>query len=344
MGTEKLVANRAPAWPVALGAVAACLLLYFPVLHAGNAGAEDLHVQNLAPKFLKFYAAAGSASITEAQRWELWRKDYGVAAVPPTPAGLALARRQLDRVWNRYGKLVPAVDAREQSAERDAKEMQPRVKALLGARGADTPVNLVLFVGQFDGNEFTVPPRRPGDAPTVAMPIETHDIRYALAQELMHAVQIDVDGLRNGFNAPLGETVLTVGLAMRGTESILPGAPESLYTWRSTRWLARCNRDSRAILRGIRPYLSKADSDTTTRFTYGSGTTGLKSEAYCAGWILMGGLLARGHAFPELARIPEANMTGFAKASLDSLLGRAGRAPEPPARPIAQLRARARRS
>jgi hypothetical protein len=41
----------------------------------------------------------------------------------------------------------------------------------LGAREEDTPVDLVLFVGQFDGNEFTVPPRRPGDAPTVVMPI-----------------------------------------------------------------------------------------------------------------------------------------------------------------------------
>jgi hypothetical protein len=29
---------------------------------------------------------------------ELWRKDYGIAAVPPTAAGLALARRQLDAV------------------------------------------------------------------------------------------------------------------------------------------------------------------------------------------------------------------------------------------------------
>jgi hypothetical protein len=41
----------------------------------------------------------------------------------------------------------------------------------LGAREEDTPVDLVLFVGQFDGNELTVPPRRPGDAPTVVMPI-----------------------------------------------------------------------------------------------------------------------------------------------------------------------------
>src|SRR6185437_1606843 len=98
------------------------------------------------------------------------------------------------------------------------------------------------------------------------MPIETHDIRYALTQELMHAVQMDMDALRNGFNGPLGETVLTVGLAMRGTERILPRAPKSLYTWRNARWLARCTSNSSAILRGIRPYIAKADSDTASRF------------------------------------------------------------------------------
>lgn len=316
-------------WHTALWAPAACLLVSCPILQASDRGASDLHVENLAPKFLKFYAAAASASVTEPQRWALWRKDYGIAAVPPTPAGLALARKQLDEEWSRYGKLLPTVNGREESAERDAREVLPRVKALLGAGAASTPVDLVLFVGQFDGNEFTVPPRRPGDPPTVVMPIETHDIRYALTQELMHAVQIDMAGLHNGFNAPLGETVLTVGVAMRGTERILPGAPKSLYTWRSAPWLARCMRDSDAILRGIRPYIAKADADTTTRFTYGRGTTGLKSEAYCAGWILAGNLLEHGYTFRRLAKIPEADMPRFVTASLNSMLGGTGRAPSP---------------
>jgi len=310
-------------------ASAAFLTLYCTIVHASNQSAGELRVENFAPKFLRFYTGAVSPSITEAQRWELWRKEYGIAAVPPTPEGRALARRQLDKVWDRYGKLLPAVAGREKSAERDANEMLPRVKALLGARGLSTPVNLVLFVGQFDGNEFTVPPRHPGDAPTVVMPIETHDIRYALTQELVHAVQIDIGGLRNGFNAPLGETVLTVGLAMRGTERILPGAPKSLYTWRRAPWLTRCIRKSGAILRGILPYISKADPDTTTRFTYGTGTTGLESEAYCAGWILVGNLLEHGYTFPQLAKIPEADMTAVVDTNLSGMLGRAGRIPPP---------------
>lgn len=292
------------------------LLLLAPMLHAAGRGGGELHVQDLTPKFLAFYAAASAPPVTEAQRWALWRKDYGIAAVPPTPQGLALARKQLDAVWARYGKLLPTIGHREHAAERDATEMLPRVKALLGASGQKTPVGLVLFVGQFDGNEFTVPPRAPGDGPTVVMPIETPNIRYALTQELIHAVQIDVDGLRNGFNAPLGETVLTVGLAMRGTERILPGASISLYTWRSAQWLRRCRKDSGPILRGIRPFLTKADPDTTTRFTYGTGSTGLQSEAYCAGWILVGDLLDEGYTLPALAKMPESEMPGFVSSAL----------------------------
>lgn len=161
------------------------LLLLAPMLHAADRGGGELHVQDLTPKFLAFYAAASAPPVTEAQRWALWRKDYGIAAVPPTPQGLALARKQLDAVWTRYGKLLPTIGHREHGAEQDATRMLPRVKALLGASGQKTPVGLVLFVGQFDGNEFTVPSRAPGDGPTVVMPIETPNIRYALTQELI---------------------------------------------------------------------------------------------------------------------------------------------------------------
>lgn len=169
-------------------------------------------------------------------------------------------------------------------------------------------MTLLLFVGQFDGNEFTAPAGKAGGSPIVVMPIETPHIRYALAQEFMHAVQIDVDHLRNGFDAPLAETVLTVGLAMRGAQRMLPGAPRSRYTWRSARWLARCRRDRRAILRGMGPFLTASSSAVTTRFTYGRGTTGLRSEAYCAGWILVGRMLRDGWTFEELATIPEGRM------------------------------------
>lgn len=155
------------------------------------------------------------------------------------------------------------------------------------------------------------------------MPIETDNIRFALTQEFIHAVQIDIDHLHNGFNAPLGETILTVGLAMRGTEHLLPGHTSSLYTWRPNEWLRQCLRRSRIILKGIQPYLARSDSDNTTRFTYGTGMTGLKSEAYCAaGWVLVGNLLHDGYTYADLARLPEADMARFADSKIAEMLAR----------------------
>jgi hypothetical protein len=320
-------ANPRPASPrmVTLWLCAGCL--------AARAGASaatgDLQVINRVPSFLAFYAAAARPSVSEARRWALWRRDYGIAAVPPTPAGLALARRQLDRVWPRYAALVRVAGKLEKRDARDAQELLPRVRALIDPRGLATPVRLMLFAGQFDGNEFTAPPQKTGESPIVVMPVETPHIRYALAQELMHAVQIDVDHLTNGFAAPLGETILTVGLAMRGAQHILPGAPLTRYTWRSARWLAGCGRDSRGILRGIRPFLAASSPTVTTRFTYGTGTTGLASEAYCAGWIVVGHMLATGWTFPAIAHVPEEHMPTLVRSQIDATLQTPAGAPLP---------------
>lgn len=282
-----------------------------------NAG---LQVKNLVPKFEAFYTDAGAAGVRPDQRWDLWVKEYGFAAVPPTPEGQTLARKQLDAVWNRYVALVPTLYAREARAELSAREMLPKVESLLNPGGKPTPVMLILFVGQFDGNEFTAPPQSPGGPAVVMMPIETDNIRFALAQEFAHAVQIDVDHLQNGFDSPLAETVLTVGIAMHATERVLPGHPASLYTWRAPEWLPKCLARSRAVLKGIEPYLSRAGSDNTTRFTYGRGSTGLESEAYCAGWVLIGDLLQHGYSYPALAKIPEKDMVRFAEARIADLL------------------------
>ena len=35
-------------------------------------------------------------------RWELWKKDYDFAAVPPTPEGEQMARKILDDAWPKY--------------------------------------------------------------------------------------------------------------------------------------------------------------------------------------------------------------------------------------------------
>ena len=40
------------------------------------------------------------------------------------------------------------------------------------------------------------------------------------------------------------------------------------------------------------------------RFTLGTGPAGLEQEGYFAGWELVGQLLAEGHSFADIARLP----------------------------------------
>ena len=307
------------------------LSLLMPILCAA-AGADlspnaGLQVTNLVPKFEAFYREVGALSLTPDQRWDMWREKYGFAAVPPTPEGQTLARKQLDAVWSRYTVLVPTMYAREAQAELAAREMLPKVESLLNPGGTPTPVKLILFVGQFDGNEFTSPPQSADGPAVVVMPVETDNIRFALAQEFAHAVQISIDHLQNGFEAPLAETILTVGLAMHATKQVLPGQPDNFYTSRAPEWLPRCLAKSTAVLNGIRPYLSETGSGNTTRFTYGNGTTGLESEAYCAGWVLIGHLLQQGYSYPSLAKIPEREMVRFVEARIAAILKQDPRGP-----------------
>ena len=42
-------------------------------------------------KFVRFYSKATSSPLSADERWALWQKDYGIAAVPPTSFGQTLA-------------------------------------------------------------------------------------------------------------------------------------------------------------------------------------------------------------------------------------------------------------
>lgn len=278
----------------------------------------DLQIGDVTPRFLRFYDFATANHLDEGARWTLWQKEYGIAAVPPTEEGRALARARLDSVWSRYNSLVGRVPALTARAADIGRHTLPMVAQLLGASPDSVRVGLLLFVGEFSNNAYTVPPAGTRPA-TVVLPVEVPDQRLTLTHELTHAVHEVVARIRNGYGAPLGETVLMEGLAMRATQRLDPGHPQPDYTPATAYgrpWFAECSAHAAKILEGIRPYVSVANPATTERFTTGTGTTGLHDEAYCAGWTLVGKLLANGRTFAELARIPESEMPAFVSAEI----------------------------
>jgi hypothetical protein len=276
---------------------------------------HKLDIINRVPKFEKFYADAQGTDAEK--RWSLWKKEYGIAAVPPTPEGDALARKQLDAAWPRYAALMPKLSGMELNAEHDARALFAAANQLYRTDGVGIQVDVLFFVGQFDGNEYTVPAMQ-GRPPTVVMPVENPRLKIELAHEMSHAVHFQLAGVKNSFGAPIGETIFLEGLAMHANKALVPGLTDAAYTELASEpgWFQRCTTNKAAIMKGILPYLDQAGTDVATRFTFGKGTTGMDRELYCAGWFAIGKLLASGKTFPELARIPEAQMIATVRAAM----------------------------
>lgn len=266
-----------------------------------------LDIVNRVPRFEKFYADA--QGLTEAARWTLWKKEYGIAAVPPTPQGDALARKQLDAAWRRYPALVSKLQTLESRAEKHARVLFAATNRLYATAGTPILVKVVLFVGQFDGNEFTVPAMN-GQPPTVVMPVENPMLKVQLAHEMSHAVNFQLADVKNSFGAPIGETIFLEGLAMRANKALVSGLPDAAYTELADEpgWFKRCTAKRVAVTKGILPYLTQSGPTVATKFTFGRGTTGMDRELYCAGWYVVGSMLASGETFPQLARVPESRM------------------------------------
>ncbi|MGN6148872.1 MAG: DUF2268 domain-containing putative Zn-dependent protease [Rhizomicrobium sp.] len=292
---------------------AALLLLASPAFAADHV----LDIDNRVGKFETFYAHATAKLIDAEARFKLWQAEDGLAAVPPGPDGDAMARKLLDDAWSRYPALVPKLGALEKTAEATAREMFAKDNEILGTANDPIHTRLVLYVGQFDNNAFTIPPMD-GKPATILASVENIDLKIILAHELTHSIHLQLIQAKNSFGAPIGETMFTEGLAMRVSQRAVPGLPDSAYTSmpNDTTWWPNCVAKKDAVLKDIVPDLDKSGREIAMKYTFGQGNNGMQREAYCAAWFVMGKLIDSGKTLPELARIPENQMVGVIKAAL----------------------------
>src|SRR5207302_6487668 len=111
-------------------------------------------VKDLTPKFLKFYDEATKENASPERRWELWKKDYDFAAVPPTPEGEEMARKILDEAWRKYPAVLDRIRAGAKSITPDPQATVRAIAELLRPEHA-VNVTLLVYVGGLDGNAFT---------------------------------------------------------------------------------------------------------------------------------------------------------------------------------------------
>lgn len=275
-----------------------------------------LDIDNRVPKFETFYADAVKQPLDAAARFALWKKEDGLAAVPPGPDGDKMARALLDAAWARYPALMPKLNALTRAASETARDAFSKVNTLLETDNNPIHSRLILYVGQFDNNAFTVPPMG-GKPATVLFPVEDVAAKVTLAHELTHSVHLQLAHVKNSFGAPVGETMFLEGLAMRTAQRAVPGLPEKLYVEMPADrgWLKQCYAKKSEVLARIVPDLEKSGNDVAMKYTFGNGNTGMHREVYCAAWIVMGKLLAT-RSLAELARIPEDKMVATMRAGL----------------------------
>jgi hypothetical protein len=278
-----------------------------------------VRVTDLSPKFLAFYDSANAQHLDASERWVVWKRLYGFAAVPPTPFGDSLARRLLDSAWTRYPDSLPRIRKGVASFGVSPDVQLHRVESLLGC-GQDTRVRLIAFVGGFEDNAFAF---AIDGVPTIAIPIESGDAQQSMIHEFTHAVHRSSGcaDFKSGYGQSLGELVVSEGVAMRVVQALRPGRPEYTYVAHSQEWLDTARTRRTAILNGILEHVADSGNAVVQRFTFGQGTTGLTREAYYAGWEIVGELLRSGMPFHDIATTPPARfpaLIGKAVASIEA--------------------------
>ncbi|WP_405230152.1 hypothetical protein [Lentisalinibacter sediminis] len=261
---------------------------------------ESLRVVDWTPRFLAFYETAKHLD-KDADRFAVWKDMYDFVALPP---GLSdrdkLAQRMLASSWPRYGEAIERIRRGPEGLEPES--ILDEVSALVNVPGEIPPIDLLYFVGMFEGNGFFAP--QSSGSLLVAVPVEVPavDLQVTLAHELFHAVHHSLRDQGAGLDGNVASLILSEGLAMWASRELFPGRPMSVYTSGRSGWSKTCRSRLDQILDGLKPNLTYDDPEFLNDLTVGSGTTGLNREAYCAAWHLVGALLAEGYSFGGMAR------------------------------------------
>jgi len=302
-----------------LPTISAFALCAFAFVAFASGPEHKLDIVDRTPKFKAFYDQAIAQALTSNARFGLWKKEYGYAAVPPGPEGEAMARKLLDSAWKKYPALLPRLSRLTADAKADAKYAFNRINELYKTQSTPIQTRLILFVGQFDNNAFSIPAMN-GKPATTVMEVDDVALRTTLAHELAHTVHFQLAHVKNGFGAPVGETMFLEGLAMRTAQQVYAGLPETVFTEmpQEKGWLKRCYANQERVVSQIAKDLDKSGREVALKYTFGNGNTGMHREAYCAAWIVMGKLLKSGKTLADLARIPEGRMVDAMRCALSS--------------------------
>src|SRR5699024_1561909 len=186
---------------------------------------NNIELKNLVPTFLEFYKRAEQVVDSE-ERWNLWKKHYNFAAVPPGAEGEKIARTLLDDSWDRYKKNINYIRNWTIPDHQEVEQYLKEIKSLLGC---EKPVNIVLiyFVGGFENNPFIAPYDH--ERLALCLPIESESSDITLPHELTHIVHSKTADLKIKWERTIATLVLQEGLATQVSKYIVPGKEDKHY-------------------------------------------------------------------------------------------------------------------
>ncbi|MFQ3543736.1 hypothetical protein Q7A53_06595 [Halobacillus rhizosphaerae] len=278
---------------------------------------EEIRVNQILDRFLTFYDKATIECAHSERRYQLWKKYYGFAAVPPGDIGEQLAREMLDYAWDKYSLVYDKIKYWEADLLR-IHELTLLVKEKLQYSDS-LDLELLFFVGTFESEPFIK--RNQNNSLTICFPVESDWSDFRLAQELANAVHCMKSGLSPNLNRSLAEVIFQEGLALHTTQQVM-----TLDTNRETNLLwghDKCSQEPNRIMMNLIPYLHRSDYEAIYSFTKGTGASGYEREANFTGWMLVKYLIKKGYTLPELSAIPSSGVNKFVEQSLFSLLDHA---------------------
>lgn len=269
---------------------------------------DHIEIHNFVPKFLEFYKKATTKDIGREERWELWKKYYNFAAVPPGEDGKILAEKLLNDAWDKYSDSISLIENWKPD-ESIVRGHLTEVKKVLGYDGA-VNFGIIYFVGGFEKNPFIAPLDEKRLA--LCLPIESEISDVFLTHELTHIVHAKTANLSGEWERTVATAILQEGLATRVSKQLVPGKQtEDYLAYNNRDWFQDCTSMRRNILQGILPYLEDSSSQTLTKFIFGEGTTGNEREIYFVGWEIVKLLQKQGITFKEIASIQEIDIPNY---------------------------------
>lgn len=272
----------------------------------------NIEVVNLVPKFLNFFELANHEDVNESERWNLWKKHYNFAALPPGYD--QQARKQLNQTWMRYQSNINQIRNWKPDQIKFEKSFA-EVKTLLGS-DKDIPLVIVFFVSSFDNSAFVAPYDE--QRSMLCLPIENQLSDIIVVHELTHIVHAETASLEMNWERPIAEIVLQEGLALHVSKHLVPGERDEAYIEMGVEqgWLQSCHEHRTKILNGITPYLSESKGEVIEKFIFGTGASSHKREAYYVGWEFVDSELKKGVSFKQLASIKPKDIPDYVKNNL----------------------------